>query len=211
MKKIKKHNRRWYMAAIKYVLGAIAVIIIGVMYSCERATDTVEINTSSYENNETTEVADHSTEATSFNVICVHVTGYVHNPGVYQLREGSRVYEAVEIAGGFTDEADTEFLNLASVLQDGQQIHVYSKSESVTAQTTYYSSGTDASGNVLININTASKEQLMTLPGIGESRADSIIDYREENGGFSSIEDIMNVSGIKEAAFKKIKDYICTN
>ena len=211
MKKKFKRGCRYIMTAIKGVLGALIVIVIGTMYSCEMATNTVEINTSEVENIETTEVAGGSTEATSFNVIFVHVTGQVNHAGVYELKEGSRVYEAIEVAGGFTEEADTQFLNLASVLYDGQRIYVYSKEESATAKTIHNSDGSSGSKKVIININTASKEQLMTLPGIGESRAESIIAYREENGGFSSIEDIMNVSGIKEAAFKKIKEYICAN
>ncbi len=211
MKKVIKSKCSIIKKAVKYVLGVTIMMVIGVMYSCEKATDAIVIQTSDYENSETTEVADSSMEATSFNYICIHVTGCVERAGVYELKEGSRVFEAIEMAGGFTKEADTEFLNLASVLQDGQKVYVYSKQEAITAVTSYVSNEEDASKKVIVNINTASKEELMTLPGIGESRAESIISYREKHGRFATIEDIMNISGIKEAAFNKIKDYIRVN
>lgn len=197
--------------AIKYVLGFVIIMVIGVIYSCEKATDTIVMQTSDYENSETTEVADSSMEATSFNLICIHITGCVEREGVYELREGSRVYEAIDVAGGFTQDADISFLNLASVLQDGQKVYVYSKQEALTAVTTSIINEQDGLKKVIININTASKEELMTLPGIGESKAESIISYREKHGRFVTIEDIMNISGIKEAAFNKIKDFICVN
>ncbi len=207
MKKVFKLDCGWILTAIKYMLGTVIVIAIGIMYSCERAANTVEIKT--LDNEIVTEEAATSTEAASFDYICVHVTGYVAKPGVYNLVKGSRLFEAVQAAGGFLKEADEHFLNLASVLNDGQQIRVFSKEEAATAKIT--GSATQETGQLMVNINTASKEQLMTLPGIGKTRAESIIAYREKSGGFSTIEDIMKVSGIKESAFEKIKEYICTN
>lgn len=142
-------------------------------------------------------------EAETEAVCYVHVCGEVESPGVYGLPEDSRIYEAIEAAGGFTDEAAEETLNLAAKISDGMQILVYSRSE---AETLPEVSGAGEAG--LVNLNTASKEELMTLKGIGESRAEDIIRYREEAGGFSAIEDIMKVPGIKEAGFQKIKDRI---
>ena len=133
----------------------------------------------------------------------VHICGEVKEPGVYELPEGSRLFEAVEAAGGFTDEASEESLNLAGIISDGMQIVIRSKEE---AANSLAAEREQAAG--LVNINQASKEQLMTLPGIGESRAEDIIRYREESGGFQTIEDIMKVSGIKDAAFQKIKERI---
>ena len=133
----------------------------------------------------------------------VHICGEVENPGVYELAEGSRIFEAVEMAGGFTREASQSSLNLAETIADGMQIVILSKEEAMAVQT-----AAEAHAAGLVNINKASKEQLMTLPGIGASRADDIIRYREESGGFQRIEDIMKVSGIKDAAFQKIKDSI---
>ena len=148
-------------------------------------------------------------EAGNGNLICVHIVGCVVNPGVYDVAEGSRIYEVVRLAGGFLPEADESYLNLASIVFDGQKIEVLSKEEAKTAKPFVSATETETSKK-LININTATKEELMQLAGIGESRALSIISYREKHGGFKKISDIMKVSGIKEAAFEKIKDYICT-
>ena len=142
----------------------------------------------------------------------VHVCGEVANPGIYELPAGSRIYEAVKAAGGFTENAAEESVNLASPIEDGVQIRIYSKEEAETlAAGAAPFDGFEASGEgkePVVNLNTATKEELMTLSGIGESRAEDIIRYREENGGFQNIEDIMKVSGIKDAAFQKIKDRI---
>ena len=142
----------------------------------------------------------------------VHVCGEVVNPGIYELPAGSRIYEAVKAAGGFTENASEESVNLASPIEDGVQIRIYSKDEAETlAAGAAPFDGFEASGEgkePVVNLNTATKEELMTLSGIGESRAEDIIRYREENGGFQNIEDIMKVSGIKDAAFQKIKDRI---
>lgn len=147
----------------------------------------------------------------------VHICGQVKNPGVYELGKDCRIFEAVEAAGGFTDDAAEELLNLAEKISDGMKIVVLSReeAEALTAEEKKTVSGMGAqTGSVageksrLININTASKEELMTLSGIGESRAEDIIRYREESGGFQKIEDIMKVPGIKNAGFQKIKDRI---
>lgn len=157
-------------------------------------------------------------------VLYVHVCGQVVSPGVYGMAEGSRIYEAVEQAGGFTEEAASDFLNLAQLLEDGMKLTVPDK-ESVEAalreggrlQAALLVSGVE--GNPLsgkagdastgkVNINTASKEQLMALKGIGAARAEDIISYRQDFEAFQKIEDIMKVPGIKEAAFQKIKDDI---
>ena len=139
-------------------------------------------------------------------VVCyVHICGKVKDPGVYELPEGSRIFEAVEAAGGFMDDAAEESLNLAEKVADGMQIVVMSREELAVAASV---EALEVQNSGLVNINTASREQLMTLKGIGESRADDIIRYREESGGFQVIEDIMKVPGIKEAGFQKIKDSI---
>lgn len=137
-------------------------------------------------------------------VVWVYICGHVRCPGVYSLPEGARVVDAVDAAGGFAEDADTEYWNLAGFLQDGQQIRVPSMEESREPEPE--NSGSSSDGRV--NLNTADETELSTLTGIGPSRARAIIAYREENGPFRSIEDIMNVSGIKEASFAKIKDFI---
>lgn len=156
-----------------------------------------------------------SEEATVY----VQVTGAVKYPGVYELPEGSRVFEAIEKAGGMTDDARAESINQALEVSDGQLIVLYTQQEwqQMQAGTMNGSEELAAAQDVLsesaaddgrININTASAEQLCTISGIGESRAQSIITYREQNGAFGSIEEIKKVSGIKDGLFQKIKDKI---
>lgn len=156
--------------------------------------------------------------------IVVHVCGEVAVPGVYELPEGSRIYQAVELAGGYTADAAEDYLNMAQVLSDGVKLEVPDKEAAAKlpeAAGAGGQSGTGRSGAVQaevqsgsggvsakVNINTAAKEELMTLKGIGQARAEDIIAYRQTNGPFGKIEDIMKVSGIKEAAFQKIKENI---
>ena len=147
------------------------------------------------------------------NGVYVYICGEVANPGVYELSEDSRIYEAVDAAGGFTENAARESVNLASKVSDGMQITIYNKEEAASlpagsgaAGGSSGQNGTSSSG--LVNLNTATKEELMTLKGIGEAKAEDIIRYREKSGGFKKIEDIMKISGIKEAGFRKIKDDI---
>lgn len=136
-------------------------------------------------------------------MIRVYVCGAVANPGVVEIPQGSRVEDALEAAGGFGAEAGREAVNLADWVSDGQKLYFPKEGEAVEEPQAQADS---ASG--LVNINTADAAALCTLPGIGESRAQDIISYREANGGFGACEDIMKVSGIKTAAYEKIKDKI---
>lgn len=139
----------------------------------------------------------------------VYVCGEVSVPGVYQLKDGMRICDAVEAAGGFTEAASREYWNLAERLTDGQMIYFPTEEEAKERKASAEASGAQTSeGDGLIDINTADAAQLMTIPGIGETRAAAILAYREENGPFSKVEDIMQVSGIKRALFEKMKDYI---
>lgn len=145
----------------------------------------------------------------------VDVEGAVAQPGVVSLPEGSRVFEAVEAAGGALDTADKGRVNLAEKITDGTAIYIPFQGEDQSARTPGISSGTSAvtgasgeAGGGLININTADKSTLMQLPGIGEVYAQSIIDYRQSVGAFQKPEDIKNVSGIGDAKFQKLKDRI---
>lgn len=149
--------------------------------------------------------------------ILVYVNGQVAVPAVYQLPPGSRVQQAVEAAGGFIEDANTAVVNLALPLTDGAQVYVPAQDETVPMSVPIVSQpmiGTSGSGTVdsggagLVNINTASLEELDTLPGIGPSTAQKILNYRDENGLFTAVEEIMNVSGIGEAKFNQIKDLI---
>ena len=149
--------------------------------------------------------SDDSTKDDSNTDIYVHICGAVINPGVYQVPVGTRVYQALELAGGSSDDAYLSGINLADKLADGQKVYIPSEGENAEG---ILSTDSGDVQSVMININTASEAELMTLPGIGQSRAKDIINYRVKNGLFESIDDIMKVSGIKEAAFEKIKDLI---
>jgi len=142
----------------------------------------------------------------------VHICGEVVSPGVYELKEGSRVFQAIEKAGGITDQAAAEYLNMAEQVKDGMKIVVPGKEEVEAAKARgEISLQAEASLNVQktkVNLNTATKEELMTLRGVGEAKAADIVKYRESHGGFQKIEDIMKISGIKDAAFQKIKEDI---
>ena len=173
-----------------------------------------------------TELSDASSEETK--TLVVHICGAVSAPGVYELPAGSRIIDAVEAGGGFLPEAEEACCNLAEEIVDGCQIYIMTKSESCadgqtekkagiqtspdsdmqTTDRNVRSNSAPALENGLVNLNTADVAALMTLPGIGESRAKAIISYREQHGAFAQIEDIMKISGIKQAAFSKIKDKI---
>jgi competence protein ComEA len=145
--------------------------------------------------------------------VTVYVCGAVMSPGVYTLEEGRRIADAIELAGGMTGEADRNYINQAMLLTDCQKIYVPVQGEAVNSAYVEDSTveGVQASGaaSSMVNINTGNVEELMTLPGIGEAKARLIIEYRESNGRFSSVEDIMKINGIKEGMFNKIKDKIC--
>ena len=130
--------------------------------------------------------------------IAVHVAGAVASPGVYLLQQGQRVEDALQLAG-ITEDSAVDALNRAALLTDGQKITV----PSVTEQ-----KHMEQESDGLIDLNRADAQQLMTLPGIGKAKADSIISYRKKCGGFSSIEEIMQVEGIKEGLFNGMKDSI---
>ena len=152
----------------------------------------------------------------------VHVCGHVNQPGVYELQSNSRVFEAIEAAGGMTTTAAFSYLNQAELLEDGKQIYVPSQEEvdsGKAASVASSSQGEQALGEAnagsasvqdegKVNLNTASKEELMTLSGIGDVRAQAILKYREEHGEFRSIEELMEVEGIKKGTFQKLKDQI---
>ena len=195
-----------------------------------------ESNAGDTDQNRKAEASAGSTDRTEFSdasseeakTLVVHICGAVSAPGVYELPAGSRIIDAVEAGGGFLPEADEACCNLAEEIVDGCQIYIMAKTESCadgqtekkagiqtspdsdmqTTDRNVRSNSAPALENGLVNLNTADVAALMTLPGIGESRAKAIISYREQHGAFTKIEDIMKISGIKQAAFSKIKDKI---
>lgn len=142
-----------------------------------------------------------ASETESENTLMVHVCGAVNHPGVVELEAQSRVVDAVNLAGGMTSEADVTYVNLAAKLQDGEKIYIPTVTEISTWRT-------EQENEQFVNINSADITELCTLPGIGESKAASIIAYRDENGDFQNIEELMEVPGIKESLFLTLKGRI---
>ncbi|CDD46630.1 putative uncharacterized protein [Firmicutes bacterium CAG:534] len=202
------------------VAGSILVIGFCVLFGCrqkengvlllEEPADTYQIPEETIQ--ETQALEETAQPSDLPETLVVHICGYVKEPGVYTLEKGSRVYEAIEAAGGFAQGAMEAYLNQADFLQDGMKLYVPSKEE---VGENFLLSGdsvmTGSTEGSKVNINTADETLLRTLPGVGESKAKSIIAYREKNGSFGKIEDIMNVEGIKEGLFRKIEDGITVN
>ena len=156
--------------------------------------------------------------------ICVFVCGAVVNEGVYELPKGSRVIDAVNAAGGYSEEADKNYVNQALYVTDTERVEIPTSEETEELRKAGYTAGgaecvseaeegserpaDRSSSSGRININTAGRDELMTLPGIGENKASKIIEYRESHGRFGAAEEIMNVSGIGSSVYDKMKDHI---
>lgn len=209
------------------VISVIAVLTCGVIYlTVNGSREPGEVVTEHFADEEgalAEQPASPSEDGTAYDTapasetqdsesIYVHMCGEVKNPGVYIFETPPRLAEAVERAGGFTKKADQSAVNLAEPVSDGSQITIPKKRQGKsqdgdTGSSTEDKDPAEASGGK-VNINTASREELMTLNGIGESKASQIIAYRETHGSFKKIDDIMNISGIKEGVFSKIRDFI---
>lgn len=198
----KKENNK---KIIVYILIGIVVVIGGIKL--------IDIY---YQNNNNEEITiqnvlttEDEPEKIENETIKVYVTGEVKNQGVIELEQGSRIVDAIEKAGGQTEEANLKNVNLAYELEDGQKIYIPNKSEENTNEITDDGvTGIDSKENDTININKADEKELQELNGIGESLASSIIKYREDNGKFKNIEDLKNVPGIGESKFSNIKEKI---
>lgn len=148
------------------------------------------------------------TEA-SEETLYVYICGAVLNPGIYEMKPGNRIADVLDKAGGFTKEACKTYVNLAKRVADEEKIFIPKMDEiSDLSDEIHYN---ENQGNKKINLNTADVKELKSLSGIGDSKANAIIEYRETHGKYNKIEDIMKISGIKEAMFQKIKDRISVN
>ena len=196
----KENNKKiivYILIGIVVVIGAIKLIDIYYQNNNEKIT---------IQNVLTTEDEPEKIEN---ETIKVYVTGEVKNQGVIELEQGSRIVDAIEKAGGQTEEANLKNVNLAYELEDGQKIYIPNKSEENTNEITDDGiTGIDSKENDTIDINKADEKKLQELNGIGESLASSIIKYREDNGKFKNIEDLKNVPGIGESKFSNIKEKI---
>lgn len=156
------------------------------------------------EGGEQTQTAAGGKTAEHTAMIYVDISGCVKEPGVYEVQEGTRVFQLIEEAGGLTENADIEGINRAEPLIDGQKIVIYARSGDEAE-----SAGTGERSDGRININTADSELLQEIPGVGPVTAEKIIQYREENGRFAAPEEIKNVSGIGERTYEKLANFIC--
>lgn len=224
--------KKKYIVAI---LSCLFLIVAGVCYSCsynkteqgqevlltfpengqnneerpENASDSTStvIDGDNYDDNNSQTVDNNS-------LIYVHLCGAVTYPDVYQIEAGSRLVDLIKVAGGLSPEAAGDFINQAMVVEDGQRIYIPTKDELKEITLTEFIKGDqnsqseDTLANSKVNINTADETRLMSLPGIGQAKAKSIIEYRNKNGNFSDIRDLMKVPGIKEGLFGKIEDAI---
>lgn len=192
---------------IKIGIIFITVIVCGFLYSCSDSQKTkVMIEERTVEANELERdgvPSDIQTQTKEDTLSYVYICGEVKLPGVYQVEEGARLYQVVEMAGGLLETAAPNYLNLAESVTDGQKIVVPTIDEANDMVIVE-----NESSNGLININTANEDTLTTLPGIGASKAKNIINYRESKGGFQTIEELMEIDGIKEGVFNKVKDLI---
>lgn len=207
------------------VLILISIVILMIIifmfaykyYYHDNGTEEVVLNEVEEDNNDEENIFE---IATKKNKIIVHVVGEVNNPGVVTLDDGARIIDAIKSAGDKTEDADLSKINLAYIIEDGSQIYVprigENREELITEEPgngviiDSSSLSKEESKELKVNINTASIEKLITLPGVGNSTAQKIINYREENGKFKDIEDLKNVPGIGESKYNNLKEMITT-
>ena len=208
-----------YLNKKQKIIVIILITIIGIGIYCY--TNAIE-NTSEEELENVLEIAqDNTTKETEEKNIFVHIAGCVQKEGMLELSSNSRIADAIEKAGGLTQEADLSDINLAYLLEDGMKIYIPNQNErqennektentAKTENTPSMQIQDTSTKQDVININTATQEELDTLPGIGPATAAKIIAYRKEKGKFNNKEEIKEVSGIGEAKYEKMKEYIST-
>lgn len=221
---------------ITVVLSIIILIAFGLIYKAFYVEDVETLESENIEEN-VEEMQNKIEEERESKIgilenkktVTVHVVGEVNSPGVYTLNEGSRIIDAINSAGGRTEEADLSKINLAYIIEDGIQIYIPSIRENkssneelrensyiredagddiISSTVTKENEGEGTGKEAKVNINTANLEKLQTLPGIGQSTAQKIIEYRQQNGKFKTEEDLKNVTGIGESKYENLKDKV---
>lgn len=208
-----KDKRNTGLRRFLYIIFAVMILMAGCKK--EKADNFTELELGQ-SGDKTAEIAEETAEKAVQQeevsaAVFVYVCGAVHAPGVYELAGNARVYEAIAMAGGVTEGAAGDAVNQARPVADGERIYIPTAEElekGIVDGSLPEVTGTDTKTEGKVNINTALKEELKTLPGIGDAKADSIISHRELNGAFQSVEALMQVEGIKEGVFNKIKDRI---
>ena len=197
MYKINKNNK-----AIIFIIVIIIVVAIYYLYTKSTEEDDILVQNILTINQSTNE-----NEFTKDEKVFIYVSGAVNSPGVIEIDDNSRVKDAIEKAGGLKENADLTNINLAEKLEDEKKIYIPAEGEN-TSKEVVEELNNQESQKLKVNINTANSSELQKLPGIGPSLAESIVEYRKQNGRFASVEDIKKVSGIGENKFNKIKEYI---
>lgn len=198
------------------IAGIVAIVIIFFIYNKNQIKDEINLENEILVTNITSKEKNVENE----NTIIIHITGSVKKPGIVKLKEGSRIEDAIEEAGGLTENADITKVNLAYIVEDGTKIKIPSSSdeeigdeeiidnrsgENIIVEENTISSNKN---NQIVNINKATEKEFQSLPGIGPSLASKIVEYRSQKGKFESIEDIKNVTGIGSSKYENIKDLI---
>ncbi|MDQ1851542.1 helix-hairpin-helix domain-containing protein [Bacillus stercoris] len=198
---LNQHKKAMILAASAAVFTAIMIFLASGRNKepVKQAVPTETVNT---------EVKQEAGKDEPSEAIVIDIKGAVQHPGVYEMRTGDRVSQAIEKAGGTSEQADEAQVNLAEILQDGTVVYIPKKGEETAVQQGAGGAVQSGGGKGVVNINTATLEQLQGISGVGPSKAEAIIAYREENGRFQTIEDITKVSGIGEKSFEKIKSSI---
>lgn len=196
---------------IKQVVIIVAVIIAGSIFICSKYVPVSSNNNQVPMAESASKQSFCRTNSASSGKVCVDIKGAVKRPGVYHLKKGSRVEEAIAAAGGSRDDADLKQVNLAKELMDQQILQIPKFGE----QPAFAQSGVSATGDNgvgsdqdKVNINTASKEDLTKIDGVGDKKADKILEYRNQHGGFKSAEDLKNISGFGDKTVEKMKDRV---
>lgn len=215
-------NKKKILIAIVLIIILIIGLIIYILNN--KTNDELDMNSFMTKEDNVNKIQTENVESVDkaeekVSEIAVHITGEVKKTGILYLPEGARLIDAIKKAGGDTKEADLSQVNLAYQLQDGEKIYIPNKKEKINE---YITSGNGNNGikeeenssnnskgeNKKVNLNTATQSELDSLPGIGPSTAQKIIDYREENGKFNKVEDLQNVKGIGESKYSEIKDKV---
>lgn len=185
---------------LKGILLIVLIIIVGIIFAKGKEAEMFEIEEAEFIQN-----VENKVEIDEVDKIKVYVTGEVYSPGVFELEYGDRIEDAINLAGGVTENANLRNINLAYVLEDGEKLYIPNINENDVNEENF---SAEKKNNSKININKSGVEQLITLPGVGNSLAQKIISYREENGKFKKIEDLKNVSGIGDKKYESLKELI---
>ena len=209
IEKIKEYKIIVVCAGLGLALGAFFLLKPSSQTSVKETNLQTEVSAVSKDSSSEKEVKkEEKEESPEQDLITVDVKGAVKSPGIYDLPVGSRVHDAVQKAGGLTDEADSKSLNLAQKVSDEALVYVPTKGEEAASQQTGSGTTASTSKDKKVNLNKASLEELKQVKGLGGKRAQDIIDHREANGKFKSVDELKKVSGIGAKSIEKLKDYV---